>query len=53
MKKAIKTQHVFTKNNQVFIKKITSLKKNLKTEWHPISFNWVSIEKVQDCLVLE
>lgn len=52
-KKGIDTQHVFTENNQVFVKNKASYKANPKSEWSPITFKWVSIEKVQDCLVLE
>ncbi|TDS20758.1 hypothetical protein DFQ03_0011 [Maribacter caenipelagi] len=52
-KKVIETQHVFTENNQVFIKNESSYKKSTRTVWSPIPFKWVSIAKVQETLVLK
>ncbi|SFR85022.1 MULTISPECIES: hypothetical protein [Maribacter] len=49
----IDTQHVFTEDNKVFIKKKTSIRSNPKEEWSPIKFTWVSVANVQDSLVLE
>ncbi|WP_405414931.1 hypothetical protein [Maribacter sp. Asnod1-A12] len=47
----IDTQHVFTKDDTVYIKN------NASTEsidnWSPIKFKWVSVDKVQDKLVFE
>ena len=51
-KKVIETQHVFTENNQVFIKNESSYKKSTRTVWS-IPFKWVSIAKVQETLVLK
>ncbi|WP_324027539.1 hypothetical protein QSV08_06195 [Maribacter sp. BPC-D8] len=49
----IETQHVFTENDQVYIKE-TNLSTSSNNEmWSPIQFKWVSVGKVQDCLVLE
>ncbi len=47
--KVIKTKHVFTENNQVFLKK--ALKDNETTapgrdEWSPINFQWIPILKL-------
>ncbi|TDT45151.1 hypothetical protein CLV90_2235 [Maribacter spongiicola] len=47
----INTQHVFTKDDTVYIKNNTSYKN--KDNWSPIKFKWVSIGNVQDNLVLE
>lgn len=52
-KAVIETQHVFTENDQVFIKNSNSSTKSNNEMWSPIQFKWVSIGKVQDCLVLE
>jgi hypothetical protein len=49
--KVIDTQHVFTKDDKVYIKNNSSYKR--KDNWSPIKFKWVSIGKVQDNLVLE
>ncbi len=43
---AIDTQHVFSKNNQVYLKKDTneaSLIDNNNDEWFPINFQWISV----------
>ncbi|WP_299317043.1 hypothetical protein [Maribacter sp. Asnod2-G09] len=49
----IETQHVFTENDQVFIKDNNSSTSSNNEMWSPIQFKWVSIGSVQDCLVLE
>ncbi|SIR17650.1 hypothetical protein [Maribacter ulvicola] len=49
----IDTQHVFTKDAQVYIKDKDSNINSRKEVWSPINFKWVLIGKVQDCLVLE
>ena len=46
--KEIKTKYVFTKNNQVFLKRDKhNLLKNKKTdnlmEWFPINFQWIEL----------
>lgn len=43
--KAIKTVHVFSKNNQVFIKNKTNIDED---QWFPIIFQWMPIVKLQE-----
>jgi len=45
----IETQHVFTENNQVF------LRKNIKgtspmelDDWHPINFQWIAVVRLNE-----
>ncbi len=39
----IKTQHVFSEDNQVFIKQeMTSNGKTTSIKWFPVNFQWVS-----------
>jgi len=47
----IDTQHVFTKDDTVYIKNNASTES--KDNWSPIKFRWVSVDKVQDKLVFE
>ena len=49
----IDTQHVFTEDDQVYIKNKATKNKNCQEAYSPIKFKWVSISDVQDCLVLE
>lgn len=51
---AIETRHVFTENNQVFLKhdsieNMQIANKN-KEEWHPINFQWIPVIKLNENL---
>ncbi|RKR12967.1 hypothetical protein CLV91_1679 [Maribacter vaceletii] len=41
-RKAIKTQAVFVKNNQVFFK-TSSTNKNYSEEWLPVALQWTTV----------
>lgn len=43
----IKTQYVFTKNNQVFIR---PKEPTHSAEWHPINFQWIPALEFSDQL---
>ncbi|MDF4203145.1 hypothetical protein PXD56_09270 [Maribacter sp. SA7] len=47
----IDTQHVFTKDDTVYLKNSASYES--KDDWSPIQFKWVSVDKFQDNLELE
>ncbi len=47
----IDTQHVFSKNNQVYLKKDTNeatLIDNNNNEWFPINFQWIPIVELNN-----
>lgn len=48
--KKIKTKHVYTKNNIVFLKNNASNKSIEFIEWYPINFQWIPIIKLQNNL---
>lgn len=46
----IETQHVFSENNQVYLKENNKNTSNIKTiddEWFPINFYWISDVQVR------
>ena len=49
-KKGIQTKHVFSENNQVFIKNNEGFTpKNVNEEvWFPINFQWIPVVKLQE-----
>ena len=53
-KKAINTLHVYSKENQVFIKtkqqhsSTKKVKENNLDTWSPINFQWIPIVKLQE-----
>ncbi|MCM4151108.1 hypothetical protein DHD05_05840 [Arenibacter sp. N53] len=52
----IETQHVFSENNQVFLKRNmveSSNGKTLKDQWHPINFQWISDMELRNNLALQ
>lgn len=50
--KTIKTTHVYTKNNQVFLKNTTKENTVENEEWYPINFQWIPLLKLQNDLKL-
>ncbi|MBU2904025.1 hypothetical protein KO529_04445 [Arenibacter algicola] len=52
----IETQHVFSEDNQVFLKRNmieSSNGKTLKDQWYPINFQWVSDMELRNNLALQ
>ena len=52
----IETQHVFSENNQVFLKRNMLQASNgsiPKDQWYPINFQWVSDMELRNNLVLQ
>ncbi|MDL5513511.1 hypothetical protein QSE00_16920 [Arenibacter sp. M-2] len=52
----IETQHVFSEDNQVFIKRNRVESSNgsiLKDQWYPINFQWVSDMELRKNLALQ
>ncbi|MEZ4970914.1 MAG: hypothetical protein R2814_14890 [Flavobacteriaceae bacterium] len=52
----IETQHVFSEDNQVFIKKSRVGSPNgtiLKDEWFPINFQWISDTELRKNIALQ
>ena len=51
---AIETRHVFTENNQIFLKhnsiEQTHLTRKNNEEWHPINFQWIPVIKLNQNL---
>jgi len=48
--KKIKTTHVYTKNNKVFLKNNSSNKSLESDEWYPINFQWIPVIELQKSL---
>ncbi|WP_339840439.1 hypothetical protein [uncultured Maribacter sp.] len=48
----IEAQHVFSENNQVFVRNNTFKNCKVDEEWSPIPFEWTKVVKLQDSLVL-
>ncbi|MCK0192081.1 hypothetical protein MWU84_19010 [Arenibacter sp. F20364] len=50
----IETQHVFSEDNQVFLKRNMKESSNgtvIKDQWYPINFQWVSDVKLRNNLI--
>ncbi|CAM4381893.1 hypothetical protein [Zobellia nedashkovskayae] len=47
----IETQHVFSENNQVFLRNDFTGSSSTKEEWSPINFQWIPVVKLQERLV--
>ncbi|CAM4312501.1 hypothetical protein ZORO111903_12900 [Zobellia roscoffensis] len=47
----IETQHVFSENNQVFLRNNCTGSSSTKEEWSPINFQWIPVVKLQERLV--
>ncbi|NAS13571.1 hypothetical protein [Poritiphilus flavus] len=48
---ALAAQHVFTENNEVFIKKTTAKGQSAgrmeETEWFPVNFQWIPVMELR------
>ncbi len=48
---ALAAQHVFTENNEVFIKKTAatdqSASRTEETEWFPVNFQWIPVMELR------
>ncbi|MUH38136.1 hypothetical protein D9O36_19975 [Zobellia amurskyensis] len=46
----IETQHVFSENNQVFLKNNFTRNSTVEEEWSPINFQWIPVVQLQERL---
>ncbi|MDO6808983.1 hypothetical protein Q4603_10185 [Zobellia galactanivorans] len=46
----IETQHVFSENNQVFLKNNCSNNTLTEEQWSPINFQWIPVVQLQERL---
>ncbi|WP_276166868.1 hypothetical protein [Zobellia alginiliquefaciens] len=47
----IETQHVFSENNQVYLKNDSNSNRLNVEEWSPINFQWIPVTQLKERLV--
>lgn len=46
----INTRHVYSENDQVFLKKETNTNRFMEEEWFPINFQWIPVLQLQELM---